>query len=165
MASNEYHFITVWRLEATREEVYEILSKPVELMRWWPEVYLRVEELEPGDADGVGKVVKLHTKGKLPYTLDWSFRTTNASKPTGFGLEAWGDFVGTGQWTFEQEGKDVVITYDWKIRADKPLLKVFSFALKPVFSKNHLWAMARGEEGLHRELARYRSSPVAGNKN
>lgn len=45
-------------------------------------------------------------------------------------------------------------TYDWKITAEKPLLKNFSFIMKPIFSANHHWAMARGEESLAIELAR-----------
>ena len=44
--------------------------------------------------------------------------------------------------------------YDWKIRADKPLLKYGSFLMKPIFSANHRWAMAKGEESLKLELAR-----------
>lgn len=46
------------------------------------------------------------------------------------------------------------IVYDWRIRAAKPLLRYLSFLLKPVFSVNHRWAMARGEESLKAELAR-----------
>jgi len=29
------------------------------------------------------------------------------------------------------------ITYDWRIRADKPLLRYLSFVFKPIFSANH----------------------------
>jgi len=42
----------------------------------------------------------------------------------------------------------------WKIRADKPLLRDFSFLMKPLFSANHHWAMRKGEESLRLELAR-----------
>jgi hypothetical protein len=48
----------------------------------------------------------------------------------------------------------VDISYDWRIRADKPLLRTLSFLLKPVFSANHRWAMAQGEASLKRELVR-----------
>ncbi len=57
-------------------------------------------------------------------------------------------------WTFEQDGGAVNITYDWRIRAEKPLLRYLSFLLKPIFSANHRWAMARGEESLRAELGR-----------
>ncbi|HEV8483173.1 MAG TPA: SRPBCC family protein [Blastocatellia bacterium] len=152
--SNDYHFITRWRIEGTITEVADVLKNAVDLPRWWPSVYLDVQELEPGDQDGIGKVVSLHTRGWLPYTLRWQFRVTESRHPHGYTLEAWGDFNGRGIWTFEQEGEWVNATYDWKVRADKPLLRAFSFLLKPVFSANHRWAMARGEESLRLELER-----------
>jgi len=50
-----------------------------------------------------------------------------------------------GRWTFEQDGPCVAITYDWRIRADKPLLRRLSWLLKPIFEANHRWAMARAK--------------------
>lgn len=154
MATNEYHFITTWRVQSTLEEVSEVLGNGPDLARWWPSVYLEVKELEKGDAQGIGKVISLYTKGWLPYTLRWQFRVTGSSYPKGFSLEATGDFVGTGVWTFVQDGEWVNVTYDWKINAEKPLLKYFSLVMKPLFSANHRWAMARGEESLKLELQR-----------
>jgi hypothetical protein len=154
MASNDYHFITEWHVQSTLQEVAEILSNAPDLMRWWPSVYLNVSELEKGDANGLGKVIDLYTKGWLPYTLRWQFRVTESNAPYGFKLEASGDFVGRGIWTFLQEGGTVKIIYDWKIRADKPMLRYLSFIMKPVFSMNHHWAMAKGEESLKLELLR-----------
>ena len=153
MASNDYHFITTWRVKSTIEEVSEIISDPRGLTRWWPSVYQDVRVLEEGDERGLGRVVNLYTKGWLPYTLRWNFRVTEV-KPDGFSLVAWGDFDGAGIWTFEQDGTWVTITYDWKIKAEKPLLRYFSFVMKPIFSANHRWAMAKGEQSLKLELAR-----------
>lgn len=153
MATNDYHFITVWRVESTIEEVSTIIGDAADLVRWWPSVYLEVKVLEPGDEHGLGKVVSLYTKGWLPYTLRWSFRVTEV-RNNGFSLVAWGDFDGRGIWTFEQDGPWVNITYDWKIKAEKPLLRYFSFIMKPIFSANHRWAMAKGEESLKIEIAR-----------
>ena len=158
MTSNEYHFTTKWQVEGTIEEVADVLSEAEALPRWWPSVYLAVEVLNPGDKDGIGKTVSLHTKGYLPYTLRWQFRVTDSRYPNGFSLEAWGDFVGRGIWTFEQDGRFADITYDWRIRADKPLLSSLSFIFKPIFAANHRWAMARGEESLKVELMRRRRS-------
>lgn len=154
MRANDYHFVTHWRLRGTIDEVSDILSDPLDLARWWPSVYLSVKEIKPGDSKGLGREVELHTRGRLPYTLRWSFRTTESRQPYGFSLEAWGDFNGIGAWTFEQDAEFVNVTYDWKIRADKPLLRYLSFLLKPVFFANHRWAMARGEESLATELGR-----------
>jgi hypothetical protein len=154
MSGNAYHFTTTWRVAGTVEEVAAILAEASELPRWWPAVYLQVEETKPGDDEGIGKEVSLYTKGWLPYTLRWQFRVTESSYPHGFALEAWGDLAGRGVWQLRQTGGEVEVTYDWQVRAEKPLLRRFSFLLRPVFAANHRWAMARGEESLRLELAR-----------
>lgn len=154
MGRNDYHFISRWRVKSTVAEVAGIIGNAPDLVRWWPSVYLEVRELEPGDERGVGKVVSLYTRGWLPYTLRWQFRVIESRYPDGFSLVAWGDFVGRGDWTFEQDGPWVNITYDWRIRAEKPLLRYLSFLLKPVFAANHRWAMRQGEKSLQLELAR-----------
>ena len=56
MTSNAYHFITIWRIPATPEEVTAILGDAPALARWWPSVYLRVDELQPGDVNGLDVV-------------------------------------------------------------------------------------------------------------
>ena len=101
-----------------------------------------------------GGPVELLTKGWRPYTSHWFLLVTEARPPHGFSIEAWGDLEGRDTRTFEQDGPFVNITYDWQIRAEKPLLRYLSFALKPVFRANHRWAMARGEESLKVELGR-----------
>ncbi len=154
MASNDYHFTTHWRVAGTVEEASEILGDPLGLPRWWPSVYLEVRVLEQGDERGVGRSVALHTRGWLPYTLRWQFVVTEVRYPHGFSLDATGDFVGHGIWTLAQDGPWVNLTYDWRIRADKTLLRYGSFLMKPIFAANHRWAMARGEESLRIELAR-----------
>ena len=93
-----------------------------------------MREVEPATADGVGQVVELRTRGRLPYTLRWRFRVTEVDRPHRFALEAWGDFVGRGVWTMTQDGPDVSMTYDWRVRADKPLLRRLSWLLRPLFS-------------------------------
>jgi len=116
MATNDYHFITNWRVKSTIEEVSEILGDARELMRWWPSVYLDVKILEQGNERGLGKVVSLYTKGWLPYTLRWSFRVTEV-KQDSFTLEAWGDFDGRGIWTFEQDTDYILVKEQYTSRA------------------------------------------------
>ncbi len=157
MASNDYHYLTHWRVPGSVAEVAAILGNARDLPRWWPSVYLDVRELEPGGADGLGKVVSLYTKGWLPYTLRWQFQVVEVRHPQTFTLEAWGDLTGRGVWTLAQSGAAVAVTYDWKVRGDKPLFRYFSFLLKPLFGANHHWAMRQGEISLKLELARRRA--------
>ena len=153
MSSNEYHFITHWRVNGTVREVMEILGDAKDLARWWPSVYLDVKQLKPGGENGLGAEISLYTKGYLPYTLRWDFRVSEVELGH-MRIEAHGDYVGRGIWTLTQDGDWVNIIYDWKINAEKPLLKTTSFALKPFFKANHIWAMRQGEESLKLELAR-----------
>jgi hypothetical protein len=154
--SNEYHFITTWRLPARREEVAAVLKDAADLPRWWPSVYLDVRVVERGADSGVGQVTELWTKGWLPYTLRWRFTTTRNDGVDGLALRAEGDFVGEGVWTFRQEGDIVVAAYDWRIAAEKPLLRRLTWLLRPVFNANHRWAMRQGEQSLRLELQRRR---------
>lgn len=137
--------------------MYDVITDAEDLPRWWPSVYLDARVVEPGGEGGIGRVVTLHTKGFLPYTLRWDFRVLEVLKPDRLALEARGDFVGRGVWDFRANGTDVDVTFDWRVRAEKPLLRAFSGILKPVFSANHRWAMDRGLESLRLELRRRRA--------
>jgi hypothetical protein len=156
----------VWRVAGTPDEVAAILGDAALLPRWWPSVYLAVEPL-PGTPEagtpeenrpvpGIPAPALLHTKGWLPYTLRWTMTVTEPVTSGGFALTAAGDLNGTGRWTFEQDGPETVITYDWQVSAAKPLLRRLSWLLKPAFAANHRWAMARGHESLALELRRRR---------
>lgn len=112
---------------------------------------------EEGGPDGVGRTGDLHTKGWLPYTLRWTLRITEPITEAGFALAATGDLEGTGRWTFEQRGPEVLVRYDWRVSATKPLLRRLSWLLRPAFSANHRWAMKRGEESLQLEMRRRRA--------
>ena len=160
-ASNEYAFHTTWLVSATPDEIVDVLGDAQALSRWWPSVYLDVSVVESGEELGLGRVVDLYTKGWLPYTLRWRFRVIESDPPRGFAIEASGDFVGRGVWTLTPElaaedsgGPRTRVEYDWRIVAEKGLLKRLSFLMKPIFAANHRWAMARGEESLGIELAR-----------
>jgi hypothetical protein len=157
MPTNDYHFIDRWQVQARVEEVADILEDALSLPRWWPSVYFEVQELEPGQAHGIGKLISLRAGGWLPYTLRINFRTVESRYPNGFSMEATGDLEGKGVWTFEPERSLVNVTYDWTIRANKPIVDKLSFLLKPVFRSNHNWTMRRGEESLQLELLRRRA--------
>ena len=161
MPANEYRFITRWRLPSTPEQVSDLLGDTDTLVRIWPSLYSRVQVLNRGDEHGVGKVLRVETHGHLPYTLRWSFRVVESRHPYGYTVSAWGDMVGTGVWTLEPDGEKTRVTYDWRVRTDKPLLKWLSPLLKPVFKANHDRVMADGEVGLRRELERRRVSSTA----
>jgi hypothetical protein len=159
MPDNDYHFIDRWRVEGNVREVADIIEDVLSLPAWWPSVYFEVKELEPGAEHGLGKLTSLRAGGWLPYTLRINFRTTESHYPDGFSMDATGDLEGKGVWAFSQDGAFVDVTYDWTVRANKPIIDKLSFLLKPVFRSNHNWTMKRGEESLKLELQRRRGLP------
>jgi hypothetical protein len=156
--TSDYHFITEWRFKASVQEIREILADATDLPRWWPSVYMDAQRTKEGDANHVGEVIRLYTKGYLPYTLRWDFTIVKAEPLT---LEAKGDFVGRGIWAFEQQGETAIIKYDWKIAAEKPILKTLTPLMRPIFSWNHHWAMDMGQKSIELELARRRAKTEA----
>jgi hypothetical protein len=155
--TNTYHFVTRWRVRADAEEVYDIISQPLEYPRWWPSVYLDCREINPGATNGMGRRVRFHTKGLLPYTLQWESSVTEAAPPGRLVVEASGDLNGRGAWTFARNGIFTDITFEWTIEVGKSLLRYLTPVLRPVFEANHRWAMEQGEICLREELIRYRA--------
>lgn len=151
MRTNDYAFLTVWHVPAPAESIFDVLEDVEALPRWWPSVYLRVTPVA-----GRERTYDLHTKGWLPYTLRWRLAATRSERPRHLGIAASGDFEGEGLWTLAARDGGTEVRFDWRIRAEKPLLRRLSWLLKPAFAANHRWAMARGEESLRRELARRR---------
>src|SRR5579862_5859701 len=99
-SSNAYEFVSEWRVEATCGGVADILGEEAAveatcgqvadilgpapaLARYWPSLYLDVREIDPPDARGLGRRVRVVTKGWLPYTLRWAFVTVESRYPNG----------------------------------------------------------------------------------
>ena len=151
MAANDYVVVTLWRIPESIDRAYRVLIDIEDYPRWWPEVYLRVEPLTPLRKT-VGDKVRLLTLGKLPYKIRWQSEIVQANPPHGFIIRATGDFDGRGIWSLKQQGSEVVLTFDWRLRAQKRLIRNLSWLFKALFRWNHRWAMDRGEEGLSREM-------------
>ncbi|MCP2262083.1 hypothetical protein LX15_005815 [Streptoalloteichus tenebrarius] len=158
--AHHYRFETRWLVPGAVAEVADVLFDPEDLVRWWPAVYLRVRQVAPAGEDGVGARFDLHTTGWLPYTLRWHMHVTRHT-PSSSVFTATGDLAGRGEFRLSQRGPLVEVLFDWRVRANKPLLRWFSPALRPVFAANHRWAMAQGERSLRVELLRRRATTAA----
>ena len=71
---------------------------------------------------GVGGRVAVHAKGWLPYRLHWTGTMVGADVPHRWQIEVTGDLTGRGEWRLSQRGEMAQVTYDWRVRADRPLL-------------------------------------------
>ena len=142
----EYVFVDEWDVAAPIEAVFTALANARTYPDWWRPVYLDVE------ADGplaVGQVSRQHFKGRLPYHLNTSSRIVRLESPHLVEADVEGDLRGNGVWTLTVLGDTSThVRFDWKVFADKPLLRVLTPLLRPLFRWNHNWAIARAMEGL-----------------
>jgi hypothetical protein len=161
LAPNEYHFVNTWRLRGDIETIAEILGSPKDYQRWWPCAWLDYKGLQHGDAESVGGVFRYQVKGWMPYTLKLTFTVRDVDKPHGFTVDVTGDLAGSGTWKLTQDGPFAVVTYAWRVRAERAFIRRLSGLLKPLFRSNHFWVMRNGARSLALELARRRATTPA----
>ena len=141
LIDTEYVFVDEWDVAADPETVYDILADGHTYPEWWKPVYLGVKR--------EGEYTLQHFKGRLPYHLHTRTRTVEAIRPHRVHGETEGDLRGTGIWTLEPTGNGGThVRFDWRVHADRKLLKVLTPILRPALRWNHDWAIARAQEGL-----------------
>jgi uncharacterized protein YndB with AHSA1/START domain len=146
LPSREYVFVDEWDVAAPRESVFAALADARSYPAWWKPVYLDVDsEGEPE----VGKESRQHFKGRLPYHLRTRSRITRLEAPSAIGAEVDGDLRGTGLWTLTSlPDGGTHVRFDWRVHADRLLLRLLTPVLRPALRWNHAWAIARAREGL-----------------
>jgi uncharacterized protein YndB with AHSA1/START domain len=140
-----YVFVDEWDVEAPIEAVFRALADPSTYPQWWTPVYRNV--VSRGEV-GVGHTSDHYFKGKLPYTLRMRAEMTEYDPPRRFAVKVDGDLSGTGVWTLTERNGKTHVRWDWTVVAGKPLLRLLTPVLRPVFRWNHAWAVARAREGL-----------------
>src|SRR5579883_911812 len=98
-----YSFITVWRFDAPREQVWEILNATEHYGEWWPNI-VEYRSLTPG-LTGVGAKAERVVRGRLPYSLRYVTTTTKHEPPREVAYDSEGDLVGNGRFVLEPKGQ------------------------------------------------------------
>jgi hypothetical protein len=147
----EYHFTSHWRIRAPIERVWDEIVHAERWPTWWKYV-ARVEELEPGAADGVGRRQRLLFRTRLPYTVGFEARVTRVLAPSTLESEATGELEGTGRWTLTAEDGATLVRYDWDVRTTRWWMNLLAPVARPAFVWNHDELMREGGESLARRL-------------
>ncbi len=146
LVSREYLFVDEWDVAAPREAVFDAIADARSYPQWWRPVYIDV------DAEGepeLGKTSRQHFKGRLPYQLHTRSTIVRLEPPHVIEGEVDGDLRGNGRWTLtDLPDGGTHVRFDWRVHADKPLLRALTPILRPAFRWNHAWAIARAREGL-----------------
>lgn len=144
--ASEYVFIDEWDVNAPIEAVFGALTDAASYPVWWKPVYIDVEVDGPPE---VGRTSRQHFKGRLPYTLRTTSEITRLEPPRSFTVEVVGDLSGTGVWDLSaNEDGRVHVRFDWRVHADRALLRYLTPLLRPIFRWNHNWSIKRAIEGL-----------------
>jgi uncharacterized protein YndB with AHSA1/START domain len=148
----EYSFVTVWRLEAPIDRVYELIRDSLRWPAWWAAVS-NVDERVSGDATtGIGNVRRYTFKGKLPYSLAFDLRVTELAPPRILAGEASGELAGTGVWTLREADGVTLARYDWNVRTTRWWMNLLAPLVGGVFRSNHDFVMRSGARGICAEL-------------
>lgn len=148
-----YSFTTIWRLEAPIDRVYDAIEDSLAWPTWWPMVRA-VEEVAPGDADGLGSVRRYVFSTRLPYTLSFDSVLTRRERPVALAGEARGELEGIGAWSLSESDGWTIVRYEWDIRTTRPwmnLLAPLPF-VDGIFRLNHHAVMRDGLRGIRRLL-------------
>lgn len=149
MAGNKYHFEDHWNVPFPIERVWEVLSRPCKFPLWWEGVYLSVQSLDDASEPRVGARVAAVARGWLPYKLRFTIETTKLEQPYVIGFRATGDFeTDESRWILKPEGSGTHVILDWNPIVEKPVVRLLSPLLKPVFRWNHNWTMVRGQRQI-----------------
>jgi uncharacterized protein YndB with AHSA1/START domain len=143
--AREYVFIDEWDVDAPQNAVFEALADARTYPEWWTPVYLEVEADCPPQ---VGCVSQQEFKGRLPYHLKTRSEIVGMDRPRRFAVDVVGDLTGKGVWTLTERDGRVHVHFDWRVIADRPLLRVLTPVLRPLFRWNHNWSIQGAMEGL-----------------
>jgi hypothetical protein len=132
--AGEYVFIDEWDVDAPQERVFDALADARTYPEWWTPIYREVE------ADGppaVGRESRQKFKANLPYTLSTVSKIVQMDRPDRFEVDVVGDLRGHGIWTLTPGDVGVHVHFDWRVFADRALLRVLTPVLRPLFRWNH----------------------------
>jgi uncharacterized protein YndB with AHSA1/START domain len=141
----EYEFIDEWDVNAPQDAVFGALADATTYPDWWRPVYIEVESDGPPQQ---GRVSQQHFKGRLPYTLRTRSEIVSYEPPDTLEVEVVGDLTGKGIWRLTPREGKVHVHFDWRVIADRPLLRYLTPVLRPLFRWNHNWSIKRAIEGL-----------------
>ena len=145
--ASDFEFTTVWELPAPVERVWDELLDVDAWPAWW-RGFERVDFVRAGDANGVGNVRDLVTRGRLPYRLHYRVEVVRVEPLRLIEARSTGELEGVGRWTTEPTDRGTRAVYLWQVRTTNRLLRALSPIARGTLTRNHDQVMEWGREGL-----------------
>jgi len=147
----DYHYVSTWQLQAPIEQVWTVINDVERMPAWYPAVQ-EAQTLAAGDADGVGRRVRLVIKGRLPMQLAFEATIARLDPPRELELHAEGELAGSGRWLLDQQGEITTVRYLWDVRTTKPWMNLVAPIARPLFAWNTKGVLLEAGRGLARLL-------------
>jgi hypothetical protein len=147
-----YEFVSVWKFDASIEDVGNAIADVMKWPTWWKAVK-SVRLLEKGVGEyWLGAVYKHVWSSPLPYAIEFDIEIIDVVPYKRLAGRASGDLIGTGVWTLEEKDGVTTATYEWKVRTSKLWMNLIAPLAKPIFKWAHNKVMDQGERGLKKLL-------------
>lgn len=143
--------VSHWHLAAPVDRVWAELAAPDRWPRWWPSVRA-VQVLHSGDAHGIGSVRRIEWASGLGYPIRLEVEAVEVLRPERLRGRSRGDLSGEGIWLLRGEASATDVTYVWRVRLERPWMRLLAPLLAPLFRWNHERVMREGCAGLARHL-------------
>jgi hypothetical protein len=146
-----YEFVTIWRVAAPIERVWNEIYHSNDWPTWWKGVESVVESRK-GYESGVGSIHRYTWKSKLPYRLSFDVETSRIEPPLLLEGIATGELQGRGLWQLSTDGSETIVRYDWKVETTRQWMNLLAPFARPLFKWNHNVVMSWGAKGLSQRL-------------
>lgn len=146
-----YSFLTTWCLTAPIRDAWDAISDSERYPEWWKAVR-SVTELEPGGEHGLGALMRMQWRTRLPYSLQFDTRVTRVEPPHLLEGHASGELEGVGVWRLYESPAGTAIVYSWDVATTRTWMNRLAPVARPAFAWNHGWVMREGAKGLAARL-------------
>ena len=143
--ARQYVFGDEWDVNAPQDQVFDVLVDPRTYPEWWMPPYVAGESDGPPEP---GSVTRVKFKSKLPFVFNATSRLVRVDRPNEFESEVDGDLRGVAVWKLTPSDGKVHVVFDWRVFADRPLIRYLSPLLRPLFRWNHRMAMRQAKRNL-----------------
>jgi hypothetical protein len=160
LRSNVYEFSEQWHIKNVNPaDVCDILADMRLLPEWWRGVYLEAKPID-WDTPRVGNRTQVMARGFLPMRHRCVLELSRWS-PNLVEFRTYGDLEGVWTGVLSAQGADTRVDVEWRVIANKPIVRLLSPLLRPLFEMNHKWTNARAEVGMRNFVSRIPPTPHA----
>ncbi len=151
MTHHHFDLVSHWRVAATPQRVWAVLTEPETWPQWWPCVR-SVQTLRRGASDGLGSLHRIEWVTRLPYDVVIEIEAVESVRPERLRGRSRGSLQGEGLWLLRADGAHTNVTYLWRVELQRPWMRALAPLLAPLLRWNHDAVMRAGGAGLARHL-------------